>query len=66
MFPDTVTRKMFDLKRGELTGKPKICEEIHNLYPSPNIIRVIKSKRMRWKGHVVRMRATKEYIYILS
>jgi hypothetical protein len=31
-------------------------EELHNLYPSPNIIRVIKSRRMRWAGHIARMR----------
>jgi len=30
-------------------------EELHNLYTSPNIIRVIKSRRMRWKGHVACM-----------
>jgi hypothetical protein len=30
-------------------------EELHNLYSSPNIIRVIKSRRMRWAGHVARM-----------
>jgi hypothetical protein len=30
-------------------------EELHNLYASPNIIRVIKSRRMRWMGHVARM-----------
>jgi hypothetical protein len=29
-------------------------EELHNLYSSPNIIRVIKSRRMRWAGHVAR------------
>jgi hypothetical protein len=30
-------------------------EELHNLYPLPNIVRVIKSRRMRWAGHVARM-----------
>jgi hypothetical protein len=30
-------------------------EKLHNLYSSPNIIRVIKSRRMRWAGHVARM-----------
>jgi hypothetical protein len=30
-------------------------EEIHNLYSSPSIIRIIKSRRMRWAGHVARM-----------
>jgi hypothetical protein len=30
-------------------------EELHNLYSSPNIVRIIKSRRMRWAGHVARM-----------
>jgi hypothetical protein len=30
-------------------------EELHNLYSSPNIIRLMKSRRMRWAGHVARM-----------
>jgi len=30
-------------------------EELHNLYASPNVIRVIKSRRMRWAGHVARV-----------
>jgi hypothetical protein len=34
-------------------------EELHNLYSSPNIIRMIKSRRMRWAGHVPRMGAKK-------
>jgi hypothetical protein len=35
-------------------------EEIHNLYSSPNIIRIIKSRKMRWAGHVARMGATRK------
>jgi hypothetical protein len=35
--------------------KPSINEELHNLYSSPNIIRMIKSRRMRWTGHVAPM-----------
>jgi hypothetical protein len=31
-------------------------DEIHNLYSSPNIVRMIKSRKMRWAGHVARMR----------
>jgi hypothetical protein len=30
-------------------------DELHDSYPSPNIVRVIKSRRMRWEGHVARM-----------
>jgi hypothetical protein len=41
-------------KREEVTGDWRRLhnEELHNLYPSRNIIRVIKSRRMRWAGHV--------------
>jgi hypothetical protein len=39
-------------------------EELHNLYSSPNIIRVNKSRRMRWAGHVVHMGYIYIYIYI--
>jgi hypothetical protein len=35
--------------------------ELHNLYSSPNIIRMIKLRRMRWAGHVERMRAKNAY-----
>jgi hypothetical protein len=46
---------MFE-KRGEVTGHRKLHnEELHNLYSSPNILRMIKSRRMRWAGHVARM-----------
>ena len=52
-----VLRKMFRPKRDEVTGEWRRVhsEEINGLYSSPNIIRVIKSKRMRWVGHVTRM-----------
>jgi hypothetical protein len=40
-------------------------EELHNLYSSPNIIRMIKSKRKRWGGHVARMEETRNAYMIL-
>jgi hypothetical protein len=40
-------------------------EELHNLYSSPNIIRIIKSRRMRWAGHVARMEETRNAYRIL-
>ena len=44
-------------KRDEVTGKWRklLNEELNDLYSPPNIIRVIKSKRMGWVGHVVRV-----------
>jgi hypothetical protein len=48
---------MFALKRGKVTGgwRKLHNEELHNVYFSPNIIRMIKSRRMRWTGHVARI-----------
>jgi hypothetical protein len=45
------------LKRDEVTGgwRKLHKEELHNLYSSPSIIRMIKSRRIRWAGHVARM-----------
>jgi hypothetical protein len=44
-------------KRDEVTGGMRKIynEELHNLYYSPSVIRIIKSKRMRWSGHLARM-----------
>jgi hypothetical protein len=54
---DRVLRRIFGLKRHEETrGCRKLHnEELHSLYPSPSIIRIIKSRRMRWAGHVARI-----------
>jgi hypothetical protein len=52
-----VLRRIFGPKRDEVTeGWRKLhSEELHNLYSSPSIITMYKSKRMRWAGHVARM-----------
>jgi hypothetical protein len=51
-----VLRKIFGLKRDDIGGWRKLCdEEPRNLYPSPSIIRMIKARRMRSIGHVVRI-----------
>jgi hypothetical protein len=57
VFENRVLRKIFGPKRGEATGEWRRLhkEELNDLYSSPNIIRVIKSRRMRWAGHVERM-----------
>jgi hypothetical protein len=58
VFENRVLRRMFEPKRDEVTGEWRKLNnvELHNLYSSPNIVRVIKSSRMRWAGHVARMR----------
>ena len=50
-------RRIFGPKRNEVTGEWRRLhnEELNNLYASPNIVRVIKSREMRWAGHVARM-----------
>jgi hypothetical protein len=55
MFENRVLKAIFRPKRDEVTGDCRKLhnEELHNLYSSPNIIRMIKSRRMRWPGHVV-------------
>jgi hypothetical protein len=52
-----VLKRIFRSKRNEITGEWRklLNEELYDLYCSYNIVRVIKSRRMRWAGHVVRM-----------
>jgi hypothetical protein len=55
-FENRVLRKIFGPKREEDGSWRKFHnDELHDLYYSPNIVRVIKSRRMRWAGHVARM-----------
>jgi hypothetical protein len=57
VFEDRILRRIFGPKRDEVTGEWRKLnnEELHILYSSPNIIKQIKSRRMRWAGHVARM-----------
>ena len=57
VFENRVLRRIFGPKRDGVTGEWRKLhnEELNDLYSSPNIVRVIKSRRMRWAGHVARM-----------
>jgi hypothetical protein len=57
MFENRVLRRIFGPKRDKVTGgwRKLHNEELHNMYSSSSIIRLIKSRRMRWVGHVARM-----------
>jgi hypothetical protein len=57
VFENRVLRRIFGPKGDEVTGvwRKLHNEELHGLYSSPSIIKVIKATRMRWAGHVARM-----------
>jgi hypothetical protein len=57
VFENRVLRRIFDPKRDEVTGSWRKLhnDELHGLYSSPSIVRVIKATWMRWAGHVARM-----------
>ena len=57
MFENRVLSRIFGPKRDGVTGEWRKLhtEELNDLYCSPSIVRVIKSRRMRWAGHVARM-----------
>jgi len=56
VFENMVLSRIFGPRREEATGEwRRLHEELNDLYSSPNIVRVIKSRRMRWAGRVVRI-----------
>jgi hypothetical protein len=67
VFENKVLRKIFGPKRDEVTrGWRKLHnEELHCLYSSPGIVRVIKARRMRWAGHVACMELVRDAYNIL-
>jgi hypothetical protein len=56
VFENRVLRRIFGLRRHEVTGGwRKLHNELHSLYSSPSLIRLIKSRRMRLAGHITQM-----------
>jgi len=62
-----VFKRIFGLKRDEVTREWRILhnEELNDPYTSPNTVRVIKSRRMRWAGHVACMEETRGVFRVL-
>jgi hypothetical protein len=67
MFENRVLRRIFGLKRDEVIGgwRKVHHREVHNLYCSPNIIRMMKSRRVWWVGYVACMRVKRNSYRIL-
>jgi hypothetical protein len=68
VFENRVLRRIFGPKRDEVTGEWRKLhnEELHNLYSSSDIIRQVKSRRIRWAGHVARMGEERKVYKILA
>jgi hypothetical protein len=67
VFENRVLRRIFEPKRDEVTGgwRKLYKEALHDLCFSPSIIRVMKSRRMRWAGHVARMGEKRNAYWLL-
>ena len=67
VFENMVLRRIFGPRRDEVTGEWRRLhnEELNDLYCSPNIVRVIKWRRMRWAGHVAHMGEEREVYRVL-
>jgi hypothetical protein len=67
VFENRVLRSIFGPKRDEVTGEWRKLhnEELHDLHSSSTLVRVIKSRRMKWAGHVARMREDKVLYRVL-
>ena len=67
VFENRILRRIFWPKRNENGEWRRLHnEELHSLYRSPNIVRVIKSRRLRWAGHVARMEEGRSSFKILT
>jgi hypothetical protein len=67
VFENRALRRILGPKRDEVTGEWRKLhnEELHNLYSSPDMIRQVRSRRMRWAGHVARMGEDKKVYKVL-
>jgi len=67
VFENKILRQMFGPKRDE-NGEWKRLhnEDLHSLYRSPNIFRVIKSRKLRWAGHIARMEEGRSAFKVLT
>ena len=67
VFENRAQRTIFGRKRKDITGEWRRLynEELYDLYSSPNIIRMIKARRMRWVGHVAHMRESGDAYRVL-
>ena len=67
VFENRILRRVFGPKRDDNGEWRKLHhEELHSLYHSPNIVRVIKSRKLRWEGHIARMEEGKSVFKILT
>ena len=67
VFGNKVLRKIFGAKRGEITGEWRKLQyaELRTFYSSPKIIRNLKSRRLRWAGHLARMEQSRNAYIVL-
>jgi hypothetical protein len=67
VFENSILRRISGSKRDE-NGEWRMLhnEELHSLYGSPNIVRVIRSRRLRWAGHVARMEESRSALKMLT
>ena len=65
-FEQRILRRIFGPKRDGNGECRRLYNELHSLYRSPNIVRVIKSRRLRWAGHVTRMEEGRSAFKILT